>query len=112
MYHSKNPGTPSRNVNPALSINPPPASNSQYATFGKESLFAKKETRAQIDDAPIIDPNAFYYLNLGEKKATQKPTARGNEGGIDSRPIINLDAVTQLERRRQQQLEKNNQITG
>ena len=34
------------------------------------------------------------------------------ESGIDSRPIINLDAVAQLERRRQQQIEKNNRLRG
>ena len=113
MYHAKNAGTPSRNVNPALTNNPPAPSLSQYATFGKESLFAKKETRAEIDDKPIIDPSAFQYLTLKEKQGQRKPTAQANkESGIDSRPIINLDAVTQLERRRQQQLEKNNRLRG
>ena len=112
MYHHKNPGTPSRNVNPALTVNPPPYSLSQYATYGKESLFAKKETRAEIDDSPIIDPSAFRYLNLNEKKVPNKGPAAANDSGIDSRPIINLDAVTQLERRRQQQIEKNNRLRG
>ena len=112
MYKNTNVGGPSRNVNPALSVNPPPASNSQYATFGKESLFAKKETRAEVDDTPIIDPKAFHYLSLGEKRPAKKPAPGMNEGGIDSRPIINLDGVTQLERRRQQQLEKNNRLRG
>ena len=112
MYHHKNPGTPSRNVNPALVVNPPPYSLSQYATFGKESLFAKKETRAEIDDSPIIDPSAFRYLNLGQPEVVNKRPSAANESGIDSRPIINLDAVTQLEKRRQQQMEKNNRVRG
>jgi len=112
MYHHKNPGTPSRNINPALTINPPPYSQSQYASYGKESLFAKKETRGEIDDSPIIDPSAFHYLNLSEKKVQKKPSSAANESGIDSRPIINLDAVTQLEKRRQQQIEKNNRLRG
>ncbi len=111
MYHHKNPGTPSRNVNPALTVNPPPYSQAQYASYGKESLFAKKETRAEIDDSPIIDPSAFHYLNLGDKKV-QKKSSPANDSGIDSRPIINLDAVTQLEKRRQQQIEKNNRLRG
>jgi hypothetical protein len=112
MYHHKNPGTPSRNVNPALTVNPPAYSQSQYASYGKESLYAKKETRAEIDDSPIIDPSAFHYLNLGDKKAPKKSSSAANESGIDSRPIINLDAVTQLEKRRQQQIEKNNRLRG
>jgi hypothetical protein len=112
MYHHSNPGTPSRNVNPALTVNPPPYSLSQYATFGKESLYAKKETRAEIDDAPIIDPSAFRYLNLGDQKVSNKSSSAAKESGIDSRPIINLDAVTQLEKRRQQQIEKNNKLRG
>lgn len=111
MYHHKNSGTPSRNVNPALTVNPPPYSQSQYATYGKESLYAKNETRAEIDDAPIIDPNAFHYLNLGNSTAPKRNPA-ANEGGVDSRSIINLDAVHQLERRRQQQIEKNNRLRG
>ncbi len=112
MYQHKNPGTPSRNVNPALVVNPPPYSLSQYATFGKESLFAKKETRAEVDDSPIIDPSAFRYLNLGEPKVVNKSPSAAKDSGIDSRPIINLDAVTQLEKRRQQQIEKNNRLRG
>jgi hypothetical protein len=112
MYQHKNPGTPSRNVNPALTVNPPPYSLSQYATFGKESLYAKKETRAEIDDSPIIDPSAFRYLNLGDQKVSNKSSSAANESGIDSRPIINLDAVTQLEKRRQQQIQKNNKLRG
>lgn len=109
MYHHKNPGTPNRNVNPALVANPSPYSTAQFATNGRESLFAKKETRGEIDDAPIIDPSAFRYLNLNEKKPSGRPS---DESGIDSRPIINLDAVTQLEKRRQQQIEKNNRLRG
>jgi hypothetical protein len=112
MYHQNNPGTPSRNVNSALTVNPSPYSQSQYATNGRESLFAKKETRGEIDDSPIIDPSAFHYLNLGERKVTKKSASNENQGGIDTRPIINLDAVTQLERRRQQQIEKNNRLRG
>ena len=46
-----------------------------------------------------------------KKKFKKKPSA-ANESGIDSRPIINLDAVTQLEKRRQQQIEKNNRLRG
>ena len=110
MYHAKNPGTPSRNVNPALTVNPAPYSNAQYATHGKESVLAKKELRSEIDDSPIIDPSAFRYLNLGDKPVSKKSPA--NDSGIDTRPIINLDAVTQLERRRQQQIEKNNRLRG
>jgi len=112
MYHHKNPGTPSRNTNPALTINPPLPSQSQYATYGKESLFVKQETRGEIDDSPIIDPSAFRYLNLADKKVQKKGTSDVNDSGIDSRPIINLDAVTQLEKRRQQQLQKNNRLRG
>lgn len=111
MYHHRNPGTPSRNVNPALTMNPPAYSQAQYATYGKESLYAKKETRAEIDDAPIIDPSAFHYLSLGDQKDPKKPSA-ANDSGIDTRPIINLDAVHQLEKRRQQQLEKSNRLRG
>ena len=114
MYHHKNPGTPSRKVNPALTVNPPPYSLSQYATFGKESVYANKDLRAQIDDAPIIDPTAFRYLESGGKSAPNRnrSSSAAMESGIDSRPIINLDAVHQLERRRQQQIEKNNKLRG
>lgn len=112
MYHNKNPGTPSRKVNPALTVNPPAYSLSQYATFGKESLFAKKETRAEIDDGPIIDPNAFRYLESGGRNVPSRTPSAANNSGIDSRPIINLDAVNQLEKRRQQQIEKNNRLRG
>lgn len=112
MYHHKNPGTPSRRVNPALTVNPPPYSLSQYATFGKESLFAKKETRSEIDDAPIINPSAFRYLESGGKNVVNRTPSAANDSGIDSRPIINLDAVHQLEKRRQQQIEKNNRLRG
>lgn len=121
MYNQKNPGTPSRNVNPALSMNPPSPSQSPYATMGKESLFAKKETRAEIDDSPIVDPNAFYYLHLNERpvavpppsaSSVKKVTRSNTDSGIDTRPIVNLNAVTQLERRRQQQLEKDSRPRG
>jgi hypothetical protein len=112
MYHQKNPGTPSRNVNPALIKNPSPYSQSPYATQGRESGYAKKETLGEIDDSPIIDPSAFRYLNLDDKKAPNKKSSAANESGIDSRPIINLDAVTQLEKRRQQQIEKSHRIRG
>jgi hypothetical protein len=106
-----NPATPTRHVNPALIKNPPPYSQAQYASHGKESLYAKKDTRGEIDDKPIIDPNAFRYLNLDDKNVQKKPSA-ADGSGIDSRPIINLDAVAQLEKRRQQQIEKNNRIRG
>jgi hypothetical protein len=112
MYHHQNPGTPSRNVNPALIANPPPYSQAQYATNGRESVFATKKTRGEIDDAPIIDPTAFRYLNLDDKKGQNKKPSAADGSGIDSRPIINLDAVTQLEKRRQQQIEKSNRIRG
>lgn len=112
MYHHKNPGTPSRKVNPALSVNPPPYSLSQYATFGKESVYANKELRGEIDDAPIIDPSAFRYIESGGKAPVNRTASAAKESGIDSRPIINLDAVHQLERRRQQQIEKNNKLRG
>ena len=109
MYHHQNPGTPNRNVNPALIATPSPYSTSQFATNGRESLFAKKELRGEIDDSPIIDSSAFRYLNLNEQKPSNRPA---DGSGIDARPIINLDAVTQLERRRQQQIEKNNRVRG
>ena len=112
MYHHKSPGTPSRNINPALKVNPPPLSQSQYAVYGKESDFIKKETRGEIDDSPIIDPSAFHYLNLNDKKVQKKTASSADDSGIDTRPIINLDAVTQLEKRRQQQIEKNNRLRG
>jgi hypothetical protein len=104
--------TPSRNVNSALTINTSQTSRNQYTTYGRQSYSSKKDTRGEIDDSPIIDPYAFRYLNLNERKV-QKKTASGEiESGIDSRPIINLDAVAQLERRRQQQIEKNNRLRG
>ncbi|CAF1085407.1 unnamed protein product, partial [Didymodactylos carnosus] len=72
--------------------------------MGYASAYAKKEPRGEIDDAPIIDPSAFRYLNMKERKAQKKTD--DIEQGIDDRPIINLDAVQQLERRRQHQLNK------
>ncbi|CAF4177427.1 unnamed protein product, partial [Adineta steineri] len=105
--------TQSRRINPALTINPnqlPPRSH--YPTHGKQNNFARKDTRAEIDDSPIIDPSAFQFLNLNERRAKKKTGPNEMESGIDSRPIINLDAVAQLERRRQQQLEKNNRLRG
>jgi hypothetical protein len=108
IYHS----TPSRRVNPALTINPNQPPRSTYPTYGKQNYFPKKGARAEIDDSPIIDPSAFQYLNLNERKPKKKTGSNEIESGIDSRPIINLDAVAQLERRRQQQLEKNNRLRG
>ena len=49
-----------------------------------------------------IDPAA------GPRKVTRNNT----DSGIDRRPIVNLDGVTQLERRRQQQLEKDSRPRG
>ncbi|CAF3209149.1 unnamed protein product [Rotaria socialis] len=119
MYHQKNPGTPSRNVNSALKVNPsplpppsPPKALSQYAINSRENVLIKKDIRSEIDDSPIIDPRAFQYLNLDNRKAQQKPISAANESGIDARPIVNFDAVTQLEKRRQQQIEKNNRLRG
>lgn len=109
------PPTPTRRVNPALSANtnhPRPF----YSTHGKQQAqhfnFSQRNNRAEIDDSPIIDPRAFQYLNSNERKGKKKPISDNMESGIDSRPIINLDAVAQLERRRQQQLEKNNRLRG
>jgi len=107
-YHS----IPSRRVNPALTINPNQPPRSTYPNYGKQNYFSKKTTRGEIDDSPIIDPNAFRYLNLNERKSKKKTGSNEMESGIDSRPIINLDAVAQLERRRQQQLKKNNRLRG
>lgn len=112
MYHQNNPGTPSRNVNPALKVNPTPVQLSQYAINGRENVLIKKETRGEVDDSPIIDPRAFQYLNLDEKNKQKKSPSAAAESGIDTRPIINIDAVTQLERRRQQQIEKSSRLRG
>jgi hypothetical protein len=104
--------TPSRRVNPALTINPNQPPRSPHPTYGKQINTYKKNPRAEIDDSPIINPKAFQYLNLNERKSKKKTSFDDMESGIDSRPIINLDAVAQLERRRQQQLEKNNRLRG
>jgi hypothetical protein len=108
VYHS----TPMRRVNPALTINPNQPPRSPHPTYNKPNSYYKKNPRAEIDDSPIIDPNAFRYLNLNERKNKKKSGSNEMESGIDDRPIINLDAVAQLERRRQQQLEKNNRLRG
>lgn len=105
--YPQQPGTPTRRVNPALMAKP-----SRYATHGHESGFYNRETLGEIDDAPIVDPTAFRYLNLDDKKGQKKPSTPADGSGIDTRPIINLDAVTQLEKRRQQQIEKNNRLRG
>ncbi|UJR26652.1 hypothetical protein I4U23_007969 [Adineta vaga] len=107
VYPQNNPGTPTRRVNPALTARP-----SRYATQNKESGFYNRETLGEIDDSPIIDPSAFRYLNSNSQKSQNKPSAPVDGSGIDTRPIINLDAVTQLEKRRQQQIEKNNRVRG
>jgi hypothetical protein len=112
MYHQRNSNASAHRTNPVLPGNASSSSQSQYATFGNESLYAKKDLRAEIDDTPIIDPAAFHYLNLNETQGSKKSTRTNNESGIDTRPIINLDALTQFERRRQQQLEKNNRLRG
>jgi hypothetical protein len=104
--------TSSRRINPALTIDSNQPARSQYPTYGKQHHFSRKDTRAEIDDSPIIDPSAFQYLNLNERRMKKKAASNEIESGIDSRPIINLDAVAQLERRRQQQLEKNNRLRG
>jgi hypothetical protein len=104
--------TATRRVNPALTINPNQPTRSPYPTYGKPNYYSKTNTHGEIDDSPIIDPSAFRYLNLNEQKAKKKPGSKEMESGIDDRPIINLDAVAQLERRRQQQLEKNNRLRG
>jgi len=106
------PSTPTRRVNPALTINPNQPPRSAKPNYGKQNYYSKKNTHGEIDDSPIIDPSAFRYLNLNERKAKKKTNSDEIESGIDSRPIINLDAVAQLERRRQQQLEKNNRLRG
>ncbi|CAF1941624.1 unnamed protein product [Rotaria magnacalcarata] len=105
--------TQSRRVNPALTINPNQQPRSQSANYGKPKYTYKRDMRSEIDDSPIIDPSAFRYLNLNERKAKTTATSGNDfESGIDTRSIINLDAVTQLERRRQQLLEKNNRLRG
>lgn len=104
--------TSQRRVNPALTINPnQPPRSPQYATNIKQTYAFKKNIRSEVDDSPIIDPSAFRYLNE-QKSQKKKVTPNDIESGIDSRPIINLDAVAQLERRRQQQLEKYNRLRG
>lgn len=108
IYHS----VPTRRVNPALTINPNQPPKSTYPTYGKQNYYSKKNTRGEIDDSPIIDPSAFQYLNINNRRTKKKSGSNEIESGIDSRPIINLDAVAQLERRRQQQLEKNNRLRG
>lgn len=100
-----------RRVNPALSANAHPP-RPQYASPNNARNFASRNNRAEIDDAPIIDPRAFQYLHSNQRQAKKKPAGDDMESGIDSRPIINLDAVRQLERRRQQQLEKNSRLRG
>lgn len=106
------PSTPTRRVNSALRINPNQPPRSSQPTYGKPTYYPKKNPQSEIDDSPIIDPSAFQYLNLNERKNRKKTASGGIESGIDDRPIINLDAVAQLERRRQQQLEKNNRLRG
>lgn len=104
--------TQSRRVNPALINNPnqPPRTPSAY--HPQPTFTYKRDTRSEVDDSPIIDPNAFRYLNFNEKKSKTKSSPNDIESGIDSRPIINLDAVAKLERRRQQILEKNSRLRG
>jgi hypothetical protein len=99
---------PSRQVNPALTVQG--ASRSAAPFYG--SGFHPRSPRAEIDDAPIIDPRAFQFLNGADRRTKKKPTHDGLESGIDTRPIINLDAVAQLERRRQHQIAKNNRLRG
>ncbi len=104
--------TPIRRVNPALTINPNQPPRSPHPNYSKPNSYYKKNPRAEIDDSPIIDPSAFKYLNINERKGKKKLGSNEIESGIDDRPIINLDAVAQLERRRQKQLEKNNRLRG
>ena len=106
------PSTPTRRVNPALTINPNQPPRSSQPNFSKPNSYYKRNPRAEVDDSPIIDPSAFQYLNISNRKEKKKPGSNEMESGIDDRPIINLDAVAQLERRRQQQLEKNNRLRG
>lgn len=106
------PSTPTRRVNPALTINPNQPPRSSQPVYGKPTYYPKKNPHSEIDDSPIINPSAFQYLNLNERKTKKKMAPGEIESGIDDRPIINLDAVAQLERRRQQQLEKNNRLRG
>lgn len=101
------PHSTTRRVNPALSVNHH-ANLSARPVHPSRSL-PRRDVRAEIDDSPIIDPRAFQYLNQNERKSKKND---GTESGIDSRPIINLDAVALLERRRQQQLAKNNRLRG
>ena len=103
---------PVRRVNPALTVNSNQLPPSQYPSYQKQNYFFRRNTRSEIDDSPIIDPRAFQYLNLNERKPKKKVEPNEIESGIDSRSIISLDAVKQLERRRQQQLEKSNRSRG
>lgn len=103
-----------RNVNPALTVHPPPSvmfsMNSSKAMPTRSASYSAQRNRSEIDESPIIDPRAFQYLHKNEQ-STRKKT-NDIESGIDTRPIINLDALTQFERRRQQQLAKNNRLRG
>lgn len=103
---------PTRRINSALTINPNQPPRSSQPTFNKPFYYPKKNPSSEIDDSPIIDPSAFKYLSLNERRNKKKGNANEMESGIDDRPIINLGAVAQLERRRQQQLEKYNRLRG
>lgn len=104
--------TTTRRVNPALTINPNQPPRSSQPTFNKPIYSPKRNPTSEIDDSPIIDPSAFQYLNLNERRTKKKGKSNEIESGIDDRPIINLGAVAQLERRRQQQLERYNRLRG
>ena len=104
--------TTTRRVNPALTINPNQPPRSAQPAFNKPIYSPKRNPTSEIDDSPIIDPSAFQYLNLNERRNKKKGKSNEIESGIDDRPIINLGAVAQLERRRQQQLEKYNRLRG
>lgn len=112
IYNRTVPPNAARNTIQAIKVNPSISSTSQYSTYGKESLLVKKELRPEIDDSPIVDPSSFYYLNLGDKDAAKKGVRPSNDSGIDTRPIVDIDAITQLERRRQQQIQKDQRPRG
>jgi hypothetical protein len=105
-----------RHVNPALTIDASRISRTFHPVSHPSNYNSRREphARAEIDDSPIIDPRAFQYLNPNERqsKKNKKNNSNDMDSGIDYRPIINLDAVMQLERRRQQQIEKNNRLRG
>ena len=111
--HYRTSSSSSRHINPALTVNPTPISpRTYYSTVQpRSSSYSAQRNRGEIDDSPIIDPRAFQYLNNSERRQKKK-NYDDIESGIDNRPIINLDALTQFERRRQQQLAKNNRLRG